>query len=49
VLKQINIANLEAKEQQDAINEVQIMASLDSPYVVGYHFSFCFSFVTSAD
>ena len=28
------------KEQQDAINEVQILARLDSPYVVRYFDSF---------
>lgn len=39
-LKQIHIASLERKEQQDAINEVQIMASIDSPYVVKYYDSF---------
>lgn len=33
-------STLDAKEQQDAINEVQILAALDSPFVVRYYDSF---------
>lgn len=40
VMKQIPIASLDAKAQQDSINEVQILASLDSPFVVKYYDSF---------
>ena len=40
VLKQINISVLSAKEQRECIGEVQLLASVDSPYVVRYYDSF---------
>jgi NIMA (never in mitosis gene a)-related kinase len=40
VLKQINISVLSEKEQRECIGEVQLLASVDSPYVVRYYDSF---------
>jgi NIMA (never in mitosis gene a)-related kinase len=40
VIKNVRIVELPKKEQQDAINEVQILAQLDSLYVVKYFDSF---------
>ncbi len=40
MLKQIDTAPLNAKEQSDAITEVHVLAALDSPYVVRYYDSF---------
>ena len=40
MLKQIVISQMDRRQQQDAINEVKILASLDSPYVVKYYDSF---------
>lgn len=40
VMKQINIRDLTPKEQLEAINEVKIMAELESPYCVRYYDSF---------
>jgi NIMA (never in mitosis gene a)-related kinase len=40
VIKNIRIVELAFKEQNDAINECQILAQLDSPYVVKYFDSF---------
>lgn len=39
-MKQIHLAGMSDKEQHDAVREVHIMASLDSPYVVRYFDSF---------
>ena len=40
VIKEVRIADLSEREQNDAINEVQILAHLDSLYVVKYFDSF---------
>mmetsp|Transcript_24171 Transcript_24171/g.42950 ORF Transcript_24171/g.42950 Transcript_24171/m.42950 type:complete len:751 (-) Transcript_24171:32-2284(-) len=40
VMKQINISSMDRRGQQDAINEVHILASLDSPFIVKYYDSF---------
>jgi NIMA (never in mitosis gene a)-related kinase len=40
VIKNVRIAELGFKEQSEAINEVQILAQLKSPYVVKYFDSF---------
>jgi NIMA (never in mitosis gene a)-related kinase len=40
VIKVIYIAELAPKAQRDAVNEVHVMASLDSPFVVRYFDSF---------
>mmetsp|Transcript_15367 Transcript_15367/g.53383 ORF Transcript_15367/g.53383 Transcript_15367/m.53383 type:complete len:889 (-) Transcript_15367:31-2697(-) len=40
VLKQINIRDLDSKEQLEAINEVHVMAKLESPHCVRYFDSF---------
>lgn len=39
-MKQINIGGMGRKEQEEAINEVKILASLSSPYIVRYYDSF---------
>lgn len=40
VIKNVRIAELPFKEQNEAINEVKILAQLDNPYVVQYFDSF---------
>lgn len=40
VIKNVRIIELSFKEQSEAINEVQILAQLKSPYVVRYYDSF---------
>jgi serine/threonine protein kinase len=40
VIKQVKILVMSRKEQEAAINEVRILASLDSPYVIKYFDSF---------
>lgn len=40
MIKQIHISNLSKKEQEDAIKEVNILASLNSPFIVKYYDSF---------
>lgn len=40
VMKQINIAELDPKEQLEAINEVHVMAKLENPNCVRYFDSF---------
>lgn len=40
VIKNVRIVELTYKEQSEAINEVQILAQLKSPYVVRYYDSF---------
>lgn len=40
VIKSVRIAELPFKEQNEAINEVKILAQLDNPYVVQYFDSF---------
>ena len=40
VIKQVKILAMSRKEQEAAINEVRILASLDSPYVIKYYDSF---------
>ena len=39
-LKKVNIQKLSSKEQANALNEVRILASINSPYVIGYKESF---------
>lgn len=40
VVKMVRIVELSSREQSDAINEVQILAQLKSPFVVRYYDSF---------
>ena len=40
VIKDVRIGELSFKEQEEAINEVNILAGLDSQYIVGYYDSF---------
>ena len=40
VIKNVRISDLSKKEQMEAINEVDILAKMDSPYVVKYFDSF---------
>ena len=40
VVKQVKILTMSRKEQEAAINEVRILASLNSPYVIRYYDSF---------
>eukprot|EP00002_Diphylleia_rotans_P014840 TRINITY_DN2885_c0_g1_i14.p1 TRINITY_DN2885_c0_g1~~TRINITY_DN2885_c0_g1_i14.p1 ORF type:complete len:348 (+),score=2.64 TRINITY_DN2885_c0_g1_i14:50-1093(+) len=40
VLKKIDLARMSAKEQQDAVQEVKILASVDHPSIVKYYDSF---------
>lgn len=40
VIKNVRIAELSFKEQSEAINEVQILAQMKSPFVVRYFDSF---------
>ena len=39
-LKKVKIKKLSKKEQSNALNEVRILASVNSPYVIGYRESF---------
>jgi len=39
-LKKVNIQKLSLKEQQNALNEVRILASVNSPFVISYKESF---------
>lgn len=39
-LKKVKMNNLSDKEQENALNEVRILASINSPYIVGYKHSF---------
>ena len=39
-LKKVKIKKLSKKEQTNALNEVRILASINSPYVIGYRESF---------
>lgn len=40
VMKSINISQMDRRGQQESVNEVKILASLDSPYIVKYFDSF---------
>jgi serine/threonine protein kinase len=40
VIKDVRIGELSFREQEEAINEVNILAGIDSPYIVGYCDSF---------
>ena len=40
VIKNVNIGDLPYREQEEAINEVNLLAGIDSPYIVGYFDSF---------
>ena len=40
VIKTVRIAELSMHEQEEAINEVKLLSSLDSPFVVRYYDSF---------
>ncbi len=40
VIKDVRIGELSFREQEEAINEVNILAGIDSPYIVGYFDSF---------
>ena len=37
VMKIINTSGMDKRSQQDAHNEVKILASLDNPYIVKYY------------
>ena len=39
-LKKVKMNNLSDKEQENALNEVRILASVKSPYIVGYKHAF---------
>ena len=39
-LKKVKLKNLSDKEKQNALNEVRILASVKSPYVISYKESF---------
>jgi len=39
-LKRVKLLNLSEKEKQNALNEVRILASIQSPYIVGYKEAF---------
>ena len=40
VMKQISLRQMDRKGQQESLNEVNILASLDNPYIVKYYDSF---------
>jgi NIMA (never in mitosis gene a)-related kinase len=35
-LKKVRMANLSAKEKENALNEVRILASIKSPFIISY-------------
>jgi len=35
-LKKVRMQNLSAKEKENAINEVRILASIKNPYIISY-------------
>jgi NIMA (never in mitosis gene a)-related kinase 1/4/5 len=39
-LKKIKIGNLEPKEKQNALDEIRFLASISSPYIIGYRDAF---------
>jgi NIMA (never in mitosis gene a)-related kinase 1/4/5 len=39
-LKKVKMANLSEKEQENALNEVRILASIKSPFIIGYKQAF---------
>ncbi len=39
-MKQINIAQMNRSQKEEALNEAKILQALKSPYIVGYHDSF---------
>ena len=39
-LKKVKIKKLSNKEKKNALNEVRILASVNSPYIIGYKESF---------
>ena len=39
-LKKVKMNNLSDKEQENALNEVRILASVKSPFIVGYKHAF---------
>lgn len=39
-MKKIKIGQLSEKEKQNAVNEIRILASIDSPYIVSYKDAF---------
>ena len=41
VIKTMHVHGSSRKEQQDALNEVRLLAGVDHPRVVRYHDSFC--------
>jgi NIMA (never in mitosis gene a)-related kinase 1/4/5 len=40
VIKKINMSQMNAKEKKEALNEVNIIKSLDHPHIVKYHDNF---------
>jgi NIMA (never in mitosis gene a)-related kinase len=39
-LKKVKLSNLSEKEQENALNEVRILASIQNPYIIGYKETF---------
>ena len=39
-LKKVKMNNLSDKEQENALNEVRILASITCPYIIGYKHAF---------
>ena len=39
-LKKVKLGSLSEKERENALNEVRILASIDSPYIISYKESF---------
>jgi NIMA (never in mitosis gene a)-related kinase len=39
-MKKIKIGNLSTKEKENALNEIRILASIESPYIVSYKEAF---------
>ena len=35
-MKKIKLGNLSAKERENAVNEIRFLASINSPFIIGY-------------
>jgi NIMA (never in mitosis gene a)-related kinase len=40
-IKVVNLAKLSSREMEDAVNEIRIMASFSSPFIIGFYEAFC--------
>mmetsp|Transcript_16830 Transcript_16830/g.27674 ORF Transcript_16830/g.27674 Transcript_16830/m.27674 type:complete len:473 (-) Transcript_16830:374-1792(-) len=40
-LKEVNIKPMSQKEREEAVNEIRLLASINSPFVIGYYEAFC--------